>query len=79
MEYKPHQKKVIKYFLNNNIRGIILYHGLGSGKTITSLGISELYQDKKVTCIVPASMRTQWDSEINKVVKNNKKIYYLFI
>ena len=73
MEFKPHQKKVINYFKEKDIRGIILYHGLGSGKTITSLGISELYQDKKVFCIVPASMRTQWISELNKVVKNKKR------
>ena len=73
MEYKPHQKKVIKYFQKNDVRGIILYHGLGSGKTITSLGVSELYLDKNVVCIVPASMRTQWDIELNKVVKNKKR------
>ena len=34
---KPHQSKVVKYMKDSEARGIILFHGLGSGKTITSL------------------------------------------
>jgi superfamily II DNA or RNA helicase len=55
---KAHQKKIVSHMKNTDSRGIILFHGLGSGKTITSIAISKLY-DKKVLIIVPASMRTQ--------------------
>ena len=66
IKFKPHQQRVIDYVKNKNPKGILLYHGLGSGKTITSLGIAELYK-KPVVCIVPASVRPQWKLEIKKV------------
>ena len=75
IEFKQHQTKIVNYFKEKDPRGVILYHGLGSGKTITSIGIAELY-NKNVVCIVPASMRTQWKNELNKMnVKNTYKIY----
>ena len=75
IKYKQHQQKVLDFFYKNNPRGILLYHGLGSGKTITAIGISELYNND-VVCIVPASMRTQWKKELKLVgVKNNYNIY----
>lgn len=61
---KPHQKKVVNFMKKTDAHGIILYHSLGSGKTITSIAISKLYPSKKVIVIVPASMRTQWDKEL---------------
>tara|TARA_R110002074_G_C12478797_1_gene660794 strand:- start:71 stop:1672 length:1602 start_codon:yes stop_codon:yes gene_type:complete len=75
IKYKQHQQKVLDFFSKNNPRGILLYHGLGSGKTITSIGVSELYKND-VVCIVPASMRTQWKKELKVVgVKNEYNIY----
>ena len=69
---KPHQSKVVKYMRDSDARGIILFHGLGSGKTITSIAISKIY-DSKVLVIVPASMRTQWVPELKKMDVNLKK------
>ena len=69
---KPHQTKVVKYMKQSDARGIILFHGLGSGKTITSIAISKIY-DSKVLIIVPASMRTQWVPELKKMDVNLKK------
>lgn len=65
MQLKPHQKNVVSYMLKSGARGIILYHGLGSGKTISSIAIAESFKDKQVVVIVPASMRTQWDKELH--------------
>jgi superfamily II DNA or RNA helicase len=59
MELKPHQQKVVNYMKTSDVRGILLYHKVGTGKTITSIAIAELYNKKKIV-IVPASMRTQW-------------------
>jgi superfamily II DNA or RNA helicase len=72
IKFKPHQQKVLDYFKKNEPRGILLFHGLGSGKTITSLGITNLYKNN-VVCIVPASMRTQWVKEIKKMGLSEKK------
>lgn len=66
IELKPHQAKVVEYMEKTDVRGIILYHGLGSGKTITSIAIAELYPDIDIVIIVPASMRTQWKDELKK-------------
>ena len=74
IKFKPHQKKVIEYMKKTGQRGIILYHGLGSGKTITSIGIAET-MDNKVIVIVPASMRTQWDEELDNVKVKDKSRY----
>ena len=74
IKFKPHQKKVIEYMKKTGQRGIILYHGLGSGKTITSIGIAETMHNK-VIVIVPASMRTQWDEELDNVKVKDKSRY----
>jgi superfamily II DNA or RNA helicase len=72
MDLKPHQKFVVDYMKKSDQKGIIIYHGLGSGKTITAISIANLYNEN-VICIVPASMRTQWVLEINKTKSNLNK------
>ena len=51
-------------------RGILIYHGLGSGKTATSIGMIEANlserPDKPVFVILPASLRDNYRSEIRK-------------
>ena len=54
--FQEHQKFVIDYMKEYGQRGLLIYHGLGSGKTITSIGIAELYPNKKVNVISPASI-----------------------
>jgi SNF2 family DNA or RNA helicase len=66
IKLKEHQQQVVSYMKKSNIRGIILYHGLGSGKTITSIAITETYSNNGIV-IVPASMRVQWNSELIKM------------
>ena len=73
---KSHQSQVVKYMKESNARGIILFHGLGSGKTITSIAISKIY-DSKVLIIVPASMRTQWVPELQKMEVNLKNYEHI--
>ena len=51
-------------------RGILIYHGLGSGKTATSIGMIEANMserpDKRIYVILPASLRDNYRSEIRK-------------
>jgi hypothetical protein len=63
-----HQKIVRDYInLYTPYRGVLLYHGLGSGKTATSIGIAEGMKDsKQVIIMVPASLRANYIEELKK-------------
>lgn len=63
-----HQKIVRDYInLYTPYRGLLLYHGLGSGKTCTSIAIAEGMKDsKKVIIMTPASLRTNYMEELKK-------------
>lgn len=46
-------------------RGMLIYHGLGTGKTITSISVAEsLSLGRKIMILLPASLRTNYISEI---------------
>lgn len=55
---RQHQKKVIDYFSHH--RGLIAYHTVGTGKTLTAITISQCFLDKypnyKVYVVTPASL-----------------------
>jgi len=63
-----HQKIVRDYMnLYTPYRGLLLYHGLGSGKTCTSIAIAEGMKDsKRVIVMTPASLRTNYMEELKK-------------
>jgi len=63
-----HQKIVRDYMnLYTPYRGLLLYHGLGSGKTCTSIGIAEGMKDaKRVIIMTPASLRANYIEELKK-------------
>ena len=61
-----HQKLVRDYMnLYTPYRGIILFHGLGAGKTCGSIAIAEgMKNDKKVYVLTPASLKTNYFEEL---------------
>ncbi len=63
-----HQKIVRDYInLYTPYRGLLLYHGLGSGKTCTSIAIAEgMKNEKKIIVMTPASLRRNYLEEIKK-------------
>jgi hypothetical protein len=63
-----HQKIVRDYInLYTPYRGLLLYHGLGSGKTCTSIAIAEGMKDsKRVIIMTPASLRANYIEELKK-------------
>jgi len=63
MELAPHQKYVVDYMNKHDNRGIILYHKLGTGKTITAIHICKLYKNS-ICCIIPASLKSYWSNEL---------------
>ena len=79
-EMLTHQKIVRDYInLYTPYRGLLLYHGLGSGKTCSSISIAEgiLYSSsiamsesitssKKIIVMTPASLRSNYFEELKK-------------
>jgi len=78
-----HQKIVRDYInLITPYRGLLLYHGLGSGKTCSSIGIAEgLKTDKQVLIMTPASLATNYMEELKKCgdLLYKKNQYWKFI
>ena len=63
-----HQKIVRDYMnLYTPYRGLLLYHGLGSDKTCTSIAIAEGMKDtKNIIIMTPASLRANYVCELKK-------------
>lgn len=62
-------QKIVKDYLNlyTPYRGLLLFHGLGSGKTCSSIAIAEGMKDaKKIIVMTPASLRMNYIEEIKK-------------
>jgi hypothetical protein len=62
-------QKIVRDYLNlfTPYRGLLLYHGLGSGKTCTSIGIAEgMKSAKEIIIMTPASLSTNYFTEIKK-------------
>ena len=78
-----HQKIVRDYInLYTPYRGLLLFHGLGSGKTCSSIAISEgLKNDKQVIVMTPASLRDNYIQELKKCgdLMYKKNQYWEFI
>lgn len=68
---QEHQKKAIKFILHPDNRSVLLYHSLGSGKTISSLVIAKClmakHPDKHVVIIAPASLTSNFERESKKL------------
>jgi len=67
-ELFEYQKVVRDYLLiETPYRGLLLYHGLGSGKTCSSIAVAEsLLSTKKVFVLLPASLQANYRGEIRK-------------
>jgi len=67
-ELFSYQKIVREYLLMETpYRGLLLYHGLGSGKTCSSIAFAEsLLSNKKCYILLPASLADNYKGEIRK-------------
>jgi hypothetical protein len=67
-ELLPYQKLVRDYLsIETPYRGLLVYHGLGSGKTCSAIGVAEsLLSTKKVWVMLPASLQDNFKQEIRK-------------
>lgn len=64
----PHQKFVRDYMQHKSpYRGILLYHGLGVGKTCASIAVAEIMNNHRdVMVLLPASLQMNYRNEIMK-------------
>ncbi len=61
----PHQQRVVDRIQQQDQPGLVVVHGLGTGKTLSSLGAIDVL-GKPATTIVPASLRPNYQKEIEK-------------
>ena len=60
-------QKIVQTYLNSYTpyRGLLLYHGLGSGKTCSSIGILEgLKEERKIFIMTPASLQKNYRTQM---------------
>ena len=68
LELFPHQKIIRDYLQHRSpYRGLLLYHGLGVGKTCASISVAEvMINNRDVIVMAPASLKTNYLNEILK-------------
>ena len=62
-------QKIVRDYINiyTPYRGLLLYHGLGSGKTCSSIAIAEgIKNEKRILIMTPASLRSNYIEELKK-------------
>lgn len=77
-------QKIVKDYLSHSTpyRGLLLYHGLGSGKTCSSIAIAEgLKTHRMIYILTPASLRMNYIEEIKKCgdILYKKNQYWEFV
>jgi SNF2 family N-terminal domain. len=77
-------QKIVRDYMNiyTPYRGILLYHGLGSGKTCSSIAIAEGLKTKnQIMVMTPASLRVNYLEELKKCgdLLYKKNQYWEFI
>ena len=67
-ELFPYQKLIRDYLkIETPYRGLLVYHGLGSGKTCSSIAVAEsLLSTSKVYVMTPASLEANYREELQK-------------
>jgi superfamily II DNA or RNA helicase len=78
---RPIQQRIIKYMDNND--SMLVIHGVGIGKTLTSIGSSECFLDKNpdnhIVVVCPAGLISNYKIDMMKYgVKRDHAIRYTF-
>ena len=75
-----HQKYITEYIQEDSpYRGLLLYHGLGSGKTASSISIVEGFNNKEVVIMLPSSLESNYKKEIYKYGDISYKKYFFWV
>ena len=77
---RPHQQYPIDYLLKKNPdqKGLLIYHGLGTGKTYLSLGFIEKFPDKKILLMMPRFLISTWKIQMKDFgIKDQSRIEFV--
>lgn len=72
-ELQPHQERAVQKFLRPNQPGLILAHGTGSGKSLSSIA-AQARAGIPADIVVPASLRDNYAKELAKHVSGNPDV-----
>ena len=79
---QPHQIKVIEYFLQDKTDGLLVVHPTGSGKTLTSVAMSQCfldyYPERKVIFVSPTNLIENFKNELATYNYKNLKSYKFY-
>lgn len=71
-QLQPHQARVVSRIQQEDQPGLVVAHGLGSGKTLTSIAAQDA-MDTPADVVVPAALRANYAKEREKHLKNPSK------
>lgn len=69
---QPHQQRVVDRIQKSDQPGLLVAHGLGSGKTLTAIAAQDAL-GMPADVVVPASLRANYAKEIKKHVSGKKQ------
>ena len=62
-----HQRKVVEFLQNDDVRGLLVVHGVGTGKTLTGVTVSQCFLDSNpggnVIVVTPTSLQENFVKE----------------
>jgi hypothetical protein len=64
-ELQPHQQRVVDRMADPDQRGLIVHHGLGSGKTLTSIAVADRL-GMPADVVTPAALQENYSKEVAK-------------
>lgn len=81
---QPHQKNIVKFLLRNkHKKGMLVFHGVGTGKTLTSIFmvrcLMKQYPYSNVIVLTPTSLIGNYFNEIDKFGLTNEEMDKLTI
>ena len=77
MDLREHQRDAVQLF-RNSVKGILVYHVVGSGKTLTGISCARAYPRRKSYYITPAAVIPQYKRYLNPSEKKNIYSYEKF-
>ena len=73
IKLKPHQVYVAKLLRKMKSKGLLVFHGLGSGKTMTGLAVAQEFGEKKIVIIAPAAVKRRFEDDLAKLGMKPKR------
>lgn len=68
-----YQKIISQYMMREEVRGLLLYWGVGLGKTLMAVSIAEMFRkisNMKIIILSPKSLRDNFETTLEKNIKN---------